>query len=107
MSTLGAIGAFLAFVAVIALAIYQLWLLGQEGQTWGKKRMSIRIVMNDTGELPGLGRILGLRIIVNGLLGAIPCVGGIYTLADALFIFTEDRRCLHDHIAGTKVVEAP
>jgi uncharacterized RDD family membrane protein YckC len=46
-----------------------------------------------------------LRIIVNGIPGALPCIGPFYSLADILCIFREDRRCLHDHIAGTKVVQ--
>lgn len=105
LSPVGVAGVLLVGVSIIALAIYQLRLLGEEGQTWGKKKMNVRIVMNDTGELPGLGRILGMRIIVNAIPGALPCIGPIYRLADILCIFREDRRCLHDHIAGTKVVQ--
>jgi uncharacterized RDD family membrane protein YckC len=41
-----------------------------------------------------------LRGVVNGLLSIIP----LYGLVDALFIFREDKRCLHDLIAGTIVV---
>jgi len=39
---------------------------------------------------------------VNGLLGLIP----LYGLVDILFIFRSDRRCIHDMIAGTQIVEA-
>ena len=60
----------------------------------------------DTGEIPGLGKTLGLRMFVNNLIGNVPFVGPFYTLADILFIFGEERRCLHDHLASTKVVEA-
>jgi hypothetical protein len=28
----------------------------------------------------------------------------LFHLVDALYIFREDQRCLHDHIAGTRVV---
>ena len=41
-------------------------------------------------------------MIVNGLIGIIPGYG----LVDVLFIFGAERRCLHDYIARTKVVEA-
>jgi hypothetical protein len=34
----------------------------------------------------------------------IPFIGNFVNLADALFIFGEEHRCLHDHIAGTKVI---
>jgi hypothetical protein len=31
-------------------------------------------------------------------------VGTFLVLVDVLFIFRKDRRCVHDHIAGTRVV---
>ena len=49
----------------------------------------------------GLANVL-LRVVVNGLLGFIP----LYGVVDILFIFREDRRCIHDLIAGTVVVNA-
>jgi uncharacterized RDD family membrane protein YckC len=36
----------------------------------------------------------------------LPTVGPFAGLIDVLFIFLKDRRCLHDHIAGTVVVRA-
>ena len=41
-----------------------------------------------------------LRGLVNGLLNIVP----LYFLVDCGFIFREDRRCVHDMIAGTVVV---
>jgi len=93
---------FLMFIGFIFIVVYQLILLSREGQTLGKKAMNIRIVMYDDGSNPGFGRAVGLRVIVNGLLANVP----FYALVDILFIFGAERRCLHDHIAGTKVVEA-
>ena len=100
------VGMLLMFAAVIGLLFYQIRLLAREGQTWGKKKMNVRIVLYETGEVPGLGRTLGLRLFVNNLIGSIPIVGPIYSFVDVLCIFGEERRCLHDRIAGTKVVEA-
>jgi hypothetical protein len=40
--------------------------------------------------------------MVNGLLSIIP----LYGIIELLFIFGEDRQCLHDKIADTIVVEA-
>jgi hypothetical protein len=37
-------------------------------------------------------------------MGAIPFVGNFVGLVDALMIFGEDHRCLHDRIAGTRVI---
>jgi uncharacterized RDD family membrane protein YckC len=93
---------FLSFFGIIALGIYQMVLLSRTGQTLGKKAMNIRVVRSDDGGNPGFRRAVGLRFLVNSLICLIP----VYTLLDSLFIFSAERRCLHDHIAGTKVVGA-
>jgi uncharacterized RDD family membrane protein YckC len=94
--------ALVSGIALLAFCIYQITLLVSEGQTLGKKMMRIRIVNHDDGAVPSAGRLLGIRYVVNSLLGNIP----LYSIVDILFIFGEERRCLHDHLAGTKVVEA-
>lgn len=99
----------LAFVVMaigfLCLNIYQWILLSRDGQTLGKKALGIKVVMYDDGSNPGFGRTVALRVWVNGLIGAVPYIGGIYGLIDALFIFGEERRCIHDYMAGTKVIE--
>lgn len=89
----------------VALFIYNLWLLHDSGQTVAKRWLNIRIVRGD-GSRAGLGRLFWLRMFVPGLLGAIPCLGAIFSLADAVAIFGDDKRCLHDMIADTIVVIA-
>lgn len=89
----------------LGLLVVNIMLLHKDGQTIGKKLMKIKIVQVD-GSRAGLGRTFGLRMIVNGLLSAIPFVGSIYGLVDLLFIFGEERRCVHDYIAGTIVIKA-
>lgn len=37
-------------------------------------------------------------------LSLIPAIGQLFAVIDTLCIFWEDRRCIHDLIAGTKVV---
>ena len=39
------------------------------------------------------------------LVAQIPYIGAFLILADVLCIFREDRRCLHDHLAGTRVID--
>ena len=99
---IGPIFFFLIGLSIIGIFLYQLMLLSRDGQTLGKKAVGIRIVKKDTGENGGFVSNVLLRIIVNGLLGIIP----LYGLVDILFIFREDRRCIHDMIAGTVVVRA-
>lgn len=92
-------------LALIGLMIYNLVLLATRGQTIGKKWMSIRIVTHPDGANPGGVKTIVLRGLVNGLIGAVPLFGPIYALVDLGFIFREDRRCIHDLIAGTMVVK--
>ena len=47
-----------------------------------------------------------LRLVPIHLISQVPFAGGFVGLADSLFIFRQDKRCIHDLIAGTKVVEA-
>ena len=93
------VGAFLAY------GIYQLVMLHRHGQTFGKKLMGVRIVRTD-GSRAGLGRIFWLRYFVPGVIGNIPLLGILFALADPLFIFGEEKRCLHDLFADTIVVNA-
>ncbi|MEH6419813.1 RDD family protein [Pseudomonas sp. CGJS7] len=79
--------------------------LSQTGQTWGKKVMKIKIVDLD-GNKPSLATLMGKRYLFQNGIGIIPCLGAVVSLVDILMIFREDRRCLHDQIAGTRVVVA-
>lgn len=92
-------------LGILAFAAYQIYLLYKNGQTLGKKLLGIKIVRSD-GSRAGLGRIIGLRYFLPGLIGAIPFVGFIFSLADPLFIFGGEKRCLHDMMADTIVVDA-
>ncbi|MBU8977016.1 MULTISPECIES: RDD family protein [unclassified Lysobacter] len=93
----------LSVIAMLALMVYTLFLLAREGQTIGKRVIGIRIVRTD-GERAGLLRLLGLRYFVPGLISGIPYLGAAFSLANILWIFGEERRCLHDHFADTMVV---
>jgi uncharacterized RDD family membrane protein YckC len=95
-------GEALAGLLLIALLVLQVILLGRDGQTVGKKLLAVRIVDADTRQHAGFFKTVVLRVVLNGLLSLIPGYG----LVDALLIFRDDRRCLHDLIAGTVVVRA-
>lgn len=92
----------LGVVASLALLIVQLVLVTKQGQTLGKRFIGIRIVMKDTLENGGFVVNVLKRGFLNGLLSLIPG----YFLVDSLFVFREDRRCIHDLIAGTCVIKA-
>jgi uncharacterized RDD family membrane protein YckC len=96
------LGVLLAGVCALVAMVVQVVLLVQNRWTLGKKAVGIKIVMADGSEA-GFGRILGLRIIVNGILSNIV---PFYGIVDVLFIFRDDQRCIHDLLAGTTVVDA-
>lgn len=89
------------FFGVLGVQIY---LLVQNGQTIGKRMIGIRIVDYSGGTLLGAWRVLGMRTFAPGFIAGIPYVGWLFPFVDALFIFGEERRCIHDHMAGSKVV---
>lgn len=90
-------------VAPLLVMLTQWYLLATAGQTLGKKMLFMRIVTDD-GQLPGFIRAVLVRNWVRGFLCAIPFFGGVFGLLDVLFIFSGSRKCLHDHLAGTRVV---
>tara|TARA_Y100000590_G_C15673856_1_gene997248 strand:+ start:466 stop:1065 length:600 start_codon:yes stop_codon:yes gene_type:complete len=92
-----------AVVGIISFVIYQWYLLATTAQTIGKKYLKIKIVKND-GEKAGFFVNVVLREWVMTLIGIFPAIGGIIQLVDILFIFRDDRKCIHDLIAGTVVI---
>ena len=99
----GGIGVLLLGIALCA--IVQCWLLTKRGQTVGKRICGIRIVrMHDDGD-PGFVQVVLLRSFLPMLIRALPIAGFVFWVVDVCFILRNDCRCLHDHIAGTKVVQ--
>ena len=80
--------------------------LATRGQTIGKIAMQTRIVSVQDGKILPFGKVVGLRYLPVSVITQIPLIGGIFGLINVLFIFREDRRCVHDLIAGTKVIKA-
>ncbi len=90
---------------VIGIAIFMLlhgYLLKTKGQTIGKMILGIKIV-DLQGNLPQFGKLISMRYLPLWVVQMIPAIN-ILALVDVLFIFRGDRRCVHDLIAGTKVV---
>ena len=81
-------------------------LLARAGQTIGEEPAGHPRRAAATAATAGLARIFFARYLPVTLLGVVPFVGGLVSLVDALLIFRDDRRCLHDQIADTIVVRA-
>ncbi|MDP3544527.1 MAG: RDD family protein [Elusimicrobiota bacterium] len=101
MPAMGLLGAVL-----LGFFAYQIWLLTTQGQTLGKKIMGVRIVKTSDMSNGGFVTNVLLRALASAAVTLVPIFGALFAMADPLFIFREDRRCLHDHIAGTCVIKA-
>jgi uncharacterized RDD family membrane protein YckC len=101
--------ALLCLAGVLVLCGYQMYLEAAKGQSLGKRLMKTKIVALD-GSRPGFARAILLRrgvpmaiyLVLLRTLG-VPLA---YTFAfgNVLMIFAAGNRCLHDRIAGTRVV---
>ncbi len=83
------------------LGICQCYLIATEGRTVGKYCVKSKIV-NLVGRPPGFFQGIVMRIFAVGFLTLLPLFG----LINILWIFNEPKRCLHDYIAGTFVIDA-
>jgi len=100
----GALGVLL--LGILVCAAVQTWMLTVRGQTVGKRLLGIRIVRVQDDANPGFVHAVLLRSFVPILIRAIPVFGLGFWLVDVGCIFRADKRCLHDLIAGTKVVQS-
>ncbi|GGY72010.1 hypothetical protein GCM10011613_16170 [Cellvibrio zantedeschiae] len=92
-------------VGIIVFVMLHGALLATKGQTIGKKIIGIKIV-DLNGDLPKIQTHLLKRYAVYFILGLIPTVGAFLSFLNILFIFGKEKRCVHDYIAGTKVVNS-
>jgi uncharacterized RDD family membrane protein YckC len=99
------LGGCILAVGYFILLIVQVWMISTRGQSIGKRLLGMKIVRFADGGPAGFVHGWLLRNFVNGIIGLLPWVGLIYKLVDICFIFSDARRCVHDHIAGTKVVK--
>lgn len=94
------------FMGFLAVPVVNWYLIVKDGQTIGKKMVGTRIVIEHTGQIPTFFEGVIMRNWVPNLLMAVPLLGAIFALVNALFIFGDKRQCLHDLFAGTRVVQA-
>lgn len=93
------IAMLLGMLGSLAVIGYQIY-LAQYGQSIGKRMRHIRVVRTD-GSPASMARILLLRNFIPAVIGSF-C--GLFGIIDALTIFGEERRCIHDLLADTKVI---
>lgn len=99
IAMLAGIYGFIGFVVV------HYYFINKNGQTVGKMLLGIRMVDLEGG-LKSAPNIILKRYLPITLASIIPAIGSLLVFVDVLFIFRKDKRCIHDLIAGTKVVNA-
>lgn len=103
------VGAFLAVVGSIAVTSYNWYLITSEGRTLGKRLVGIHIVDAD-GLAPDFLHGVVLREWVISLIDAFLSLFtglGVLGIVDAILVFSEGNRTLHDRLAGTRVLRDP
>ncbi|MEQ1502901.1 MAG: RDD family protein [Myxococcota bacterium] len=100
--------AIVGTVAALGVTVWQWSGIVGAGQTFGKRLLGIRIVR--TSGAP-VDFVYGV-ILRNWALGFVAGVfgvcnlGWVIRLADVVMVLRSDRRCLHDHLADTQVIDA-
>jgi len=98
------IGLFWTMEGVIFLVAFVVWvlyeglMLARDGQTLGKKAMHVRVVSAEGGPL-SRGQAFG-RASLRQVIGIVPCLG----LVNYLTAFGQERTCIHDMAARTRVI---
>jgi len=92
----------ITLVSIVIFLLIHGYFLVNNGQTLGKKALGIKIVTMDDrhADLPTLLKRYGFY----WLPAQIPFAGPLISLVNILFIFSSSKRCIHDLVAGTKVV---
>lgn len=80
------------------------FLLARSGQTLGKRIIGLAIVTLE-GNKPDFTSLIVWRYLTQWTAGMIPGVGILLRLVDVCFVFRPDRRCIHDVIAKTRVID--
>ena len=110
----------LMIAKIEALSVAQLWFvvlaphamflmlhgyfLFHSGQTIGKKILGIAIVTLDN-KMPRFLPLVLNRYLTQWIIGMLPGFGPLLRVVDVVAIIRTDKRCVHDLIARTKVVD--
>ena len=87
----------------IAFLILNSWTLSKYGQTLGKRFMKIAIATEGFC-VPDFNRLIAMRYLPFYLANLV-LIASLLPLVDVLMIFRSDRRCLHDMLAQTQVID--
>ncbi len=100
---LGSLMSLVGFSLLFNLLI-QGFFLARKSQTIGKMLLRIKIIKTDDTQI-GFIPLVAKRSLSVWAISYIPVIGPWLIVLDVLLIFRSDKRCLHDLLAGTKVVQ--
>lgn len=95
---------FVLIFPYIMFFVFHGYSLFHSGQTIGKRLLGIAIVTMDN-QKPPFGPLILHRYFSQWIVGMLPGLGFLLRVADILLIFRSDRRCVHDLLAKTKVID--
>ena len=98
---IASLGIGLMELGVLSLVIVQWYLIATSGQSIAKKLLKMRIVRQDGSPANFVHGVVLRNWLMTVLTQFLPFIG----LIDALMIFGNERRCLHDRIASTDVIK--
>lgn len=104
-NALSILGVFVSIAIVLGVIVYQAVSLSSTGQTVGKMVMRLRVVNFSDASNPGFVKAVLMRWWLPSLIYPIPYLGWAFWFADGLLVFKKNRRCLHDLMASTMVVQ--
>lgn len=88
-------------VSYLVFILVNGWLMMKYGQTLGKRYLKIAVSTQDY-RVPDFFRLVGLRYFPVWLFALVFLP--LY-LIDSFMVFRKDRKCMHDIIAGTQVID--
>ena len=94
----------MGLLGIVAFIAIQWTFWNARGQSIGKKVIKPQI-FNLDGSQADAQTIAFKRYDIMALVSNVPLVGGLIYIVGVLLVFRQDRNCLHDNVAKTRVIK--
>ncbi len=95
----------ITLIGIVSFMVINGYLIYNYGQTVGKKICKTKVLTDDGVQISGNHYVVK-RLLPIWIASQIPFIGQFVSLLDSVLIFRKSKKCLHDDIAGTIVVQA-
>ena len=96
---------YLLLIILPLLYLILQFLAFKKGTTLGHKYFKLYIISDESGELAKFWRVFLREVAAKNLLYIIPLIGTLYFFIDNFFIFSYEKKTLHDMIVKTSVIK--